>query len=153
MLLAAAAFVVSISCIFPSDKCCSKCKHFEIEGVPPRLAIAAVTMCRELLRVKRGEKADFMFILGFPSVASISTSENKAAFALLVKEAGLMSFEQSPVSLSKLVLPLNDLLAMGFSWQSLFVKGYDPKLLFLKAIECKMDVKVFTHILNCNLKS
>ena len=66
----------------------SKCKHFEIEGVPPDLAIGATTMCKQLLRVKHGEKADFMFILGHPSLRPALTAEHKAAFIALFEEAG-----------------------------------------------------------------
>jgi hypothetical protein len=40
---------------------------FEVEGVPPRLAIGVVTMCNQLLRLKCGGKADVKFISGFPS--------------------------------------------------------------------------------------
>jgi hypothetical protein len=65
----------------------SKCKHFEIEGITPCLAIGVTTMCKELLRAKRGEKADFKFILGHPSLRPTLTAEHKAAFELLIKES------------------------------------------------------------------
>ncbi len=121
---------------------------FEIEGVSPRHAIAAVTMCRELLRVKRGKKADFMFILGFPSPRPTLTAANAAAFITLLKQA---AYNPLPISLSDFALPLQGLLEMNFA-KDLLSLNYNPKTLFLKAWECKINVKVLTYTLSCKTK-
>ena len=126
----------------------SKCKHFEIEGIPPSLAIGVTTMCKELLCVKRGEKADFMFILGHPSLRPTWTAEYKAAFLLLFEETG---YDQAPVSLKKMGLslqtlqefrfPLPTLLQLGFA-NDLLAQRHDPKTLFMTAVVGKIDVTV-----------
>ncbi len=111
---------------------------FEVEGVPPRLAIGVTTMCKELLRAKRGKKADFAFILGHPSLRPTMTAEHKAAFLLLVKKA---KYDQMPVSLAETAMPLHDLLQMGFA-SDLLAQRRDAKTLFLTAVEGNIDVKV-----------
>ncbi len=114
----------------------SKCKHFEIEGIAPCLAIGVTTMCKELLRMKRGKKVDFMFITGFPSLRPTFSAEHKAAFLLLFQETG---YDQIPVSLKKM--------GVLYLMQGLFplpnlLQYFDPKVLFLTAFENKIDVKV-----------
>ncbi len=117
----------------------SKCKHFEIEGIPPSLAIGATTMCKELLCVKRGEKADFKFILGHPSLRPTWTAEYKAAFLLLFEETG---YDQTPVSLKKMGLSLQTLQEFRFPLPMLLTMGFAPKDVFLTALRSKIDYKV-----------
>jgi hypothetical protein len=105
-------------------------------------------MCKELLCVKRGEKADFKFILGHPSLRPTLTAEYKAAFLLLFEETG---YDQAPVSLKKMGLPLQTLqefrfplptlLQLGFA-NDLLAQRHDPKTLFLTAALGKIDVTV-----------
>ncbi len=125
---------------------------FEIEGVPPRLAICVTTMCKELLRVKqKSKKADFKFILGDPSLRPTWTAEHKAAFSLLLEEA---AYDQAPASLKKIGLqtlldfrvPLPLLLQLGFA-SVLLAQRRDAKTLFLTAALGKIDVTVLpaTH--------
>jgi hypothetical protein len=95
-------------------------------------------MCKELLRVQRREQANFFFILGHPSPRPTWTTEHKAAFLLLFKKT---KYDQMPVSLGEMAMPLQDLLRMGFA-SDLLAQGHDAKTLFLTAIEGKIDVTV-----------
>jgi hypothetical protein len=105
-------------------------------------------MCKELLCVKRGEKADFMYILGHPSLRPSLTAEHKAAFGLLFNAAG---YDQPPASLKAMGLPLQTLqefrfplptlLQLGFA-NDLLAQRHDPKTLFLTAALGKIDVTV-----------
>ncbi len=119
---------------------------FEVEGIPPSLAIGVTTMCKELLRVKRGENADFKFILGHPSLRPTFTAERMTLFSFLFEETG---YDQVPASLKKMGLQtlleccvaLPSLVRMGFA-KDLLAQGHDAKTLFLTAAEGKIDVKV-----------
>ena len=101
--------------------------------------------------MKRGEKADFMFILGHPSLRPSLTAEHKVAFGLLFNAAGydqvpayLASLKAMGLSLQTLQefrFPLPTLLQLGFA-NDLLAQRHDPKTLFMTAVVGKIDVTV-----------
>jgi hypothetical protein len=109
-------------------------------------------MCKELLRVQqKSKKANFKFILGHPSLRPTWTAEHKAAFSLLLEDAG---YDKVPAFLKKIGLqtllefrvPLPLLLQLGLDSEAL-AQRHDAKTLFLTAMEGNIDVKVLptTH--------
>ena len=97
--------------------------------MPPRLAIGVVTMCHELLRLKRGEKADVKFISGFPSV-------RPGFSAAALREA--LGEDAVNVGLNAVKIWLKS----GFSVADLLTVGFKAKDVFIAAALSKIDVKV-----------
>ncbi len=108
---------------------------FEIEGVPPRLAIGVTTMCKELLCVKRGEKADVIFISGIPCVRpGFSASALREG---LGKEVGHLLVKQG-VNQDDIAIWLR----AGLTTAELLAFGFAPKDVFLAAVDLKLGAKV-----------
>ena len=133
----------------------STCKHFQIEGVIPNLAIGAVTMCRELLRVKRAKKAGLVFITGYPAMRPNFTAGNwKAAFgkhwSKILTDALEADFDAAPLlkagfTVAEFVAAGFDvapLLKAGVSGAELLAKGFKAVDVFREATKSKVDVKV-----------
>ena len=110
--------------------------------MPPRLAIGVVTMCHELLRLKRGEKADVKFISGFPSVRpgfsaaalreALGLGKGFEHFLALLQEDGAF-LKQGSVAFW---------LKSGFLLQELLAAGFKAKDVFLAAVDLKIGAKV-----------
>jgi hypothetical protein len=101
-------------------------------------------MCHELLRLKRGKKADVKFISGFPSfrpgfsAAALRQALGKgfAHFLALIREDNTPDI-QDVVAL---------MLKSGFSVPDLLAAGFQAKDVFLSAFLSKIDVKVLLKL-------
>jgi hypothetical protein len=121
--------------------------------VPPRLAIGVATMCHQLLRLKRGGKADLKFISGFPSFRP-AFSAAALRKALGKSFAHFLTLLQEDGTILKLVVAfwlksgfsvfsaISDLLTVGFSVSYLAAAGVKAKDVFIAAALSKIDVKV-----------
>ena len=110
--------------------------------MPPRLAVGIVAMCHQLLRLKRGEKADVKFISGFPSV-------RPGFSAAALREAlgeDAVNVDQQVVNAVKIWFKsgfsVADLLTVGFSVSDLVAAGLKQRDVFIAAALSKIDVKV-----------
>ncbi len=118
--------------------------------MPPRLAIGVVTMCHELLRLKRGEKADVKFISGSPSVrpgfsaAALREALGKGFehFLALLQEDGAFLKQGDIPFWFKSGFSAPDLLTVGVSVSDLLTAGFKAKDVFLGAALSKIDGKV-----------
>jgi hypothetical protein len=97
-------------------------------------------MCHELLRLKRGEKADVKFISGFPSF-------RPGFSASALRETLGKGFAHFLASLQEddTILKLNNValwFKSGFSVPDLLAAGFEQRDVFLTAILSKIDAKV-----------
>ncbi len=97
--------------------------------MPPHLAIGVVTMSHELLRLKRGKKADFKFISGFPSF--------RPGFSAAALRSALgKDFVHDAIPV------LKNLLKSGSSVSDLVKAVFEAKEIFIAAALAKVDVQV-----------
>lgn len=91
-------------------------------------------MCRELLRVKQGEKADIKFISGYPHI--------RPGFSASALQEGLGEDVQHALVQEGFKRDICSWLKAGFSVDDLVAFGCKEKKIFVTAVLSKIDVKV-----------